>query len=166
MLKNIANDYAIIDFNNYNLIDILQGKKDISTLNNKTFKWDMKSGSKISDCPFYIGAFPVFDSTKLKVNFEKDVKTAEITVDGRKYKIILANQIKGNVIDKNKSEYSKYSDGRIMKVDKYVFKSNINYPSIFTIEEFPLFTFCDEEMKRKLESCHFNQLMFINCNVL
>lgn len=58
-LKNSVNGFATIDFSAINMDDVLK-KGNISLVAGKSFNWNKESGQAISDCPFYIGAMPIF----------------------------------------------------------------------------------------------------------
>jgi hypothetical protein len=164
-LKNLANGFASIDFADIDMNKVLkEGKVDI--IQGKSFKWNKSTGDLISDSPFYIGAMPIFDTKKLGNALSAlAVKSATFDVEGHSYTIIAAPQLKGNVINRDQSEMRTFRSGKIMNVSKYVFTEDINYPEIFTLEEFTLSTFCMPDIAKLLLSCKFAQLQFSECSV-
>lgn len=164
-LKNIANGYASIDFGDIDMTVVLkEGKLDL--IQGKIFKWNKNTGNAISDCPFYIGAMPIFDTEKLGgILSSLNVASAEFEVEGQSYTIIDAPHFNGNVINREKSEMRTFRSGKIMSVKKYVFNSGFNYPQIFTPSEFVMKTFCKKETAQLLLSCKFAQLQFVECEV-
>lgn len=164
-LKNIANGFASIDFGHIDMISVLkEGKLDL--VQGKSFKWNRSTGNAISDCPFYIGSMPIFDTEKLgAVLSSLNVTSAEFEVEGRKYTIIGAPHFSGEVINREKSEMRTFRSGKIMSVKKYVFNPGYNFPQAFTPTEFVMETFCQKETAQLLLSCKFLQLQFVECEV-
>lgn len=164
-LKNLVTGFATIDFSEVNMDAVLKDG-DLSIVSGKSFHWNKESGGKISDCPFYIGAMPIFATEKLGDTLkDTNIKTALIDVDGISYTVISAPCLSGQIINLKESNCRTFRSGKIMTVNKYVFNSGINYIPIFTPEEFVLFTFCNIEIAQKLQSCHFNQLQFVECQI-
>lgn len=164
-LKNRANGYATIDFSQIDMNIVLKEGK-LELINGKSFKWDKVTGEAIGDCPFYMGAMPIFSTEKLGQTFaDTDVKTATFDVEGTSYTIVDVPHLEENVINFDESKYRKFRSGKIMNISTYVFKSNVTYPPIFTPEEFVMFTFCKPEIAWKLLECRFSQLEFVECDV-
>ncbi len=165
-LKNSVNGFATIDFSAINMDDVLK-KGNISLVAGKSFNWNKESGQAISDCPFYIGAMPIFATEKLGDALKNTaVRTATFDVDGKSYTIVAAPHLIGKIINISESECRTFRNGKIMNVNKYVFNSNIQITSIFTPEEFVMFTFCTLEIAQQLQMCHFNELKFVECPIL
>ena len=164
-LKNITKGFASIDFGDIDMTAVLkEGKLDL--VQGKTFRWNRDTGNAVSDCPFYIGAMPVFDTEKIQgILSSINVASAEFIVEGRSYTIIGAPHFPGDVINREKSEMRTFKTGKIMNVKKYVFIPDFDYPQIFTPSEFVMETFCKKETIQLLLSCRFNQLQFVECDV-
>lgn len=162
-LKNIVDGFATIDFSGVNMTEIMKSG-DVSLLQGKDFKWNRTTGDIISDSPFYIGAMPIFATEKLQDVFS-DCKVCSSTfkVEGKSYTIIAASQMDGNVINLEHSKCRTFRSGKIMTVDKFVFNSGIDYPDVFTPKEYAVFTFCKEEICKRLINCRFSQLLFVEC---
>ena len=164
-LKNIANGFASIDFGDIDMTSVLK-EGVLELVKGKSFKWNRSTGNAISDCPFYIGAMPIFATEKISgVLSSLNVATAEFDDEGRSYTIIAAPHFNGEVINKEKSEMRTFKSGKVMSVKKYVFNSGFNYPQIFTPSEFVMETFCQKETAQLLLSCKFLQLQFVECEV-
>lgn len=162
-LKNIANGFASIDFGEIDMNAVLKEGR-LELVQGNSFRWNKSTGDKISDCPFYIGAMPVFDTKKLgNVLLNLNVKSASFDVEGKNYTMIVTPHFEGEVINRELSEMRTFRSGKVMSVSKYVFNAGIDYPAIFTPEEFALFTFCSIEVAQRLLSCHFSQLQFSEC---
>lgn len=165
-IKNQVEGYAIINFGNINMMEIVKNG-NVSILNGKSFTWDKSLNSAISDCPFYIGATPIFLTEKLGHVFDSsNVNMATFDVEGENYTIVLAPVLNENSINLTESKCRTFRSGKIMDVNEYVFTSGINYPEIFTPNEFRMFTFCNELIAKQLFSCHFNQLKFVECSIV
>lgn len=165
-IKNQVEGYAIINFGNINMMDIVKNG-NVSILNGKSFTWDKSLNSAISDCPFYIGATPIFLTEKLgHVLDGSNVNMATFDVEGENYTIVLAPVLNVNSINVSESKCRTFRSGKIMDVNEYVFTSGVDYPEIFTPQEFGLFTFCNESIAKQLFSCHFNQLNFVECSIV
>lgn len=165
-LRNAVNDFASIDFSEIDMNAVVkEGRIDL--IKEKQLTWNRNTGDNISDCPFYIGSIPIFDSDKLGDTFsDLNVKSAEFYVDGKSYTIIIAPQLAGSLINREASDMRTFRSGKIMYVRKYVFNPGYQYPVIFTPQEYALFTFCNMEMAKKLLACHFNELKFIECEIV
>lgn len=164
-LKNIVTGFASINFEDVDMTAVLkEGKTEL--LDGRSFSWDKSNGDAITDCPFYIGTLPIFDTDKLSDALANtSVKTANISVEGRSYTVIAAPHYKGNAINKQLSEMRCFRSGKIMTIHKYVFNSGLVFPTIFTPEEFVMYTFCDTDMAQKLLECEFSQLIFEECPI-
>lgn len=162
-LKNSVDGFATIDFSSIDM-DLVLKAGDLSLVAGKSFRWNKDSGQAISDCPFYIGAMPIFATEKLGTALNNSqVKTATFDVEGKSFTIVAAPHFQGQIINLQKSECRTFRSGKIMTVNKYVFNSNIQYPQIFTPAEFVMFTFCYSEIAQQLSECHFNDLRFVEC---
>ena len=165
-LKNHADGFASIDFSAIDMDAVLNEGK-IELISDKSFKWNKATGEKISDCPFYIGALPIFDTNKLGTVLNSiDVKFSTFEVEGRNYTLVAAPHFHGEIINREFSEMRTFRSGKIMAVKKYVFNKDFEYPAIFTPAEFNLCTFCNKEIKRYLQSCHFTELKFEECQIM
>lgn len=166
-MYNQANGYALIDFYDDEIDDILKGRLDVSTLNGDSFRWHFfEDATKISDSPFYLGAFPIFEEKKVRSLSFTDAKTALFKVEGVDYIAVAAPIISGNIIDKEKSDLLLFRSGKIMMVKKFALSSDILYPPIFRIDEYPMFTLVSDEMRISLTSLGLNQLLFEECNMV
>lgn len=164
-LKNIVNGYASINFNDVDITAVLKEGK-IELIQGRDFTWDKSNGDAITDCPFYIGALPIFDTVKLgDALANTGVKTAIITVEGKSYTVIAAPHFHGNIINKDLSDMRYFRSGKIMTIKNYVFNSGQDFPSIFTPEEFVMYTFCNSEIAQRLLNCEFSQLLFNECPI-
>lgn len=164
-LENYTEGYATIDFEGIDMISILK-MGNISILDGKKFKWNREVGSNIGDCPFYIGAMPIFATEKLgTILGAYNVNTATFSVEDKEYTIISPPHLEGKVINTQESKCRTFRSGKIMNVDKFVFNKDINYPVLFTPEEYVMFTFCNTELAQKLISCHFDQLKLTECDM-
>ena len=111
-LKNIANGFASIDFGDIDMTSVLK-EGVLELVKGKSFKWNRSTGNAISDCPFYIGAMPIFATEKISgVLSSLNVASAEFDVEGRSYTIIAAPHFNGEVINKEKSEMRTFKSGK------------------------------------------------------
>lgn len=165
-LLNKADGFASIDFGNIEISEIFKSG-NIQELSGKNFKWRTdKDNFKLSDCPFYIGAFPIFKTDGIKnILTELKVKYANFFVEGVSYTAISAPLFSGDVINKDLSSLRTFKSGKIMAIKKYVFNAGFDYPSIFRLQEFNLFTFVNQEVKEKLENCDFQNIIFQECEI-
>ena len=112
-LFNLANGYATIDFTNIDMNAIANGNQNVTVLSEQKLKWHFLEDDVVGDCPFYIGAFPIFESSKIEnVSFDASQK-ATFYVEGGKYTAIAAPIITGNIINEEKSEMRKFKSGKI-----------------------------------------------------
>lgn len=164
-LKNTVNGFASINFDGIDMALVLK-QGQVELLQGRSFSWDKSNGESISDCPFYIGALPIFDTQKLGNTFDvTNVKFAVFNVEGQSFTAVCAPHYDGEVINRSLSEMRTFRSGKIMSVKEYVLNAGFDYPSIFTPNEFPVNTFCDSEVARRLLDCNFSQLVFKECPI-
>ena len=58
-LRNKVDGYATINFGDIDMMNVLR-TGNVSVLNGQNFVWNKTIDSGISDCPFFIGAMPIF----------------------------------------------------------------------------------------------------------
>lgn len=165
-LTNKPNGFASINFGDLDMSKIL-ATGDIKQLNGREFHWTKDAdNSKISDCPFFIGALPIFKASKVASVIDKlNVNKALFSVDGESYTAIAAPLFKGKAINREKSTMRAFKSGKIMTVEKYVFNKGIAFPSAFRLEEFNLFTFVDQESYLLLKSCNLSEFVAEPCQL-
>lgn len=166
-LYNKVNGYTSIDFSNVNMSDIAKGIVNVSTITGINLCWKINEGDNVKgDCPFYIGAFPIFEAAKIKgITFE-NAETAVFKVEGKDFVAIAAPFLSGHIIDKEKSDLRLFKSGKIMSVKRFALINNNCYPSVFRLEEYPLFTFVCEDMMNALKKLDFAQLLFDECEIV
>lgn len=163
-LFNEVNGYASIDFSDVNMGDIVKGIVSVKAISEKSLLWNPTDNESIKgDCPFYIGAFPVFDATKTKGFDFTNAETATFKVEGKEFVAVAAPMLSGQLIDKEKSDMRLFKSGKIMNVRRFALKSGCSYPPIFRLEEYPLYTFVCEEMMKSLQELGLTQLKFEEC---
>ena len=163
-LYNEVNGYASVDFTNVNMSDIAKGIVNVSAISDINLNWKIDEDDNVKGyCPFYLGAFPVFDATKVKgCSFER-AEIAQFRVEDRGFVAVAAPILLGQIIDKEKSDLRLFKSGKIMSVKRFALKKNISYPPIFRLEEYPLFTFVSEGMMNSLKKTGLTQLGFEEC---
>ena len=120
------------------------------------FQWSDSAGDKVCDFPFIDGNIPVMSEkayTSICSIIALCASHTNIEVEGDKYEIIEAKKI-SRALDTENSEIEHFKNGRIMYIDKYVFKANVVYPPMFRIEELPIFTFVTEKVIKKLQKAN------------
>ena len=165
-LKSVTDNYKSIDYRNLDVYGLLDNTKDITKLNGTRLNWwEERGGQFISDCPFIIGSLPVFDYIKLGSSlsgFNSSFKKAIFDVDNKKYVAIQANIVSG-LLDERESSIRWFTSGKIMEVYDYVFNSSSDFPPLFKLKEYQVYTFCTEEVADKLRGCNFRQLELVEC---
>ena len=163
-LYNEVNGYASIDFTNANMSDIAKGIVNVSAISGINLNWKIDEEDTVKgDCPFYIGAFPVFDATKTKGFDFKNAETATFKVEDKEFVAVSAPMLSGQLIDRDKSDLRLFKSGKIMNVRRFALKSGCSYPPIFRLEEYPLYTFVCEEIMKSLQELGLTQLKFEEC---
>ena len=107
----------------------------------------------------------IFDYIKLSSSlsgFDSSFRKAIFDVDNKKYTAIQANIVSG-LLDEEKSSIRWFTSGRIMEVYDYVFNSSSDFPPLFKLKEYPIYTFCTEDVADKLRDCNFRQLELVEC---
>lgn len=165
-LKNKVDGFATINFGDTDMMSVLR-TGNVSVLEGQNFVWNKSVDNCISDCPFFIGTMPIFASEKLgDVLKNIDCTTATFMVEGIPYTVVAAPPVTGNTIDLEKSKCKTFRSGKIMEVKEYSFYKRDSFPEIFTIEEYKMHTFCNEEIIKLLHSCHFEHLLIKECTIL
>jgi len=164
-LKNKVEGFKSIDFGDLDVNSIAKGVSNIDLLSGKNFTWkDCDDTFDKSDCPFFIGAFPIFELSKIdKIGIL--VEFVCFKVDNFDYVAFKTVPFLENVLNIEKSDMRLFKSGKIMNINTYVFK-NENYPSVFRIKEYPLFTFVNETFAQVLKGSGLNQLEFEECEVI
>ena len=142
-------------------------EKAVKSLDNKKLEWieedEYDKSRQTSDCPFIDDAIPVFLGKKFRLPV-KDCVTSKFDVVNEKYIAVLAPEVEG-ILNIKSSKISKFRDGGIMNVEGYVFNNLSEYPSLFRVKEYPVFTFCTEEVKKNLELSNFKFLKFMEIKI-
>lgn len=165
-----GNDFKSIQYAQTPLMEIIgeEDWKNINDIESYSFHWS-EENKEVSDAPFLIGAIPIFRSDALtyaKIVFPKDcVKEVTIHVDGIEYVIIKAIGKVDDLLDEKKSVISRFADGRIMNIEKYIFKAKDNVPPIFKLAQYPLFTFVTDEIGDKLKAATLSGLKLERCKI-
>ena len=165
-MYNEVNGYASIDFANVNMSDVAKGIANVCSISGISLSWKMDEDNNIKgDSPFYLGAFPIFEATKLKgIDFE-NAETATLMVEGEDFVAVAAPMLSGQIINREKSNIRLFKSGKIMSVKRFTLKKSFSYPQMFRLEEFPLYTFVCEETMKSLKELRLSQLMFEECEL-
>jgi hypothetical protein len=165
-IKNQVEGFATINFGDINMMSILK-TGDVSILDGKHFSWNKTIGNAISDCPFFIGAMPIFSTEKLgDALLNTNAKTATFNVEGSMFTIVAALPIVGKVINTEKSKCRLFRNGKIMEVAEYVLNNASDFADIFTLQEYPMYTFCELDIAKRLQLCHFKHLILKECSII
>lgn len=163
-------DYRTIVYDNTPLMKII-GKEDwgdIKEIENYPYQWDDEQ-KEICDAPFLIGAIPIFKTDALKrigmILLDSLVTLIPIRVGDIEYTILKANEYEKNILNEKKSTISRFSDGRIMDIEKYVFIPFDNAPEVFKVASYPLFTFVTEKLASKLTEANLTGLAMEKCKI-
>lgn len=163
-------DYRTIKYEGTPLMSFLEDDNfdDYEAIENFQYQWD-NHDKPICDCPFLIGAIPIIRKTALakipSVISNDLVKSIHIQIEGEPYEILLAKNILKDALNESKSIIDRFSDGRIMSIDKYVFKKNA-YKPIFRIRQLPLFTFITDQLAESISKAHLTGLAMEECVIL
>lgn len=167
-LYNPNQEYRTIQIANTPLLVAIDHNDYSKTIDihNTQYHWD-NLDKELCDCPFLIGAIPVFRKEKIyKIRYifsSQDISTTELIVDGASYILLITNNVVKGLLDERKSTITRFSDGRIMTVENYVFKKKKEYPDIFRIEELPLFTFVTDRIANELLEQNLSGLAMEEC---
>lgn len=164
--------YKAIAYGNTPLLENIGEDKweNIPQIESFSYNWNVDDKEKeCGDCPFLIGAIPVFSTNVLKnikKYLSKDlVDVISIKVENREYAIIKAQKLVANLLDERDSQITRYSDGNIMSVEKYVFKETNELPMIFSLSEYSLFTFVTGQLAEVLLCINPRGLEIEKCKI-
>ena len=147
--------------------DIVKGIVNVSSISDINLYWKIDEDDNVKgDCPFYIGAFPIFEAAKIKSIAFENAETAAFKVEGEDFVAVATPFLSGHIIDKEKSNLRLFKSGKIMSVKRFALINNYCYPSVFRLEEYPLFTFVREDMMKDLKNLDFAQLLFEECELV
>lgn len=162
-------DYRTIDYDKTPLMRII-GEEDwgnLKELEDYPYKWDDEK-KDVCDAPFLIGAIPIIRTdalSRIAAPLPSSlVQQVHIKVGGIEYTILKAKAV-GNILNERKSDIDRFSDGRIMDVEKYVFNYSKDTPAIFRIAQYPLFTFVTDELAESMMNAKLTGLSFDKCAV-
>ena len=166
-----SNDFRSIQYAQTPLMKII-GEEDwenVNDIEHYSFHWS-EDNKEVSDAPFLIGAIPIFRSealTQAGIIFPDDfVEEVTIKVEGTEYVIVKATQIVTDLLDEKRSKISRFSNGRIMDIERYVFKKNNKVPPIFKLKQYPLFTFVTDALGDKLNAAAISGLKLEKCKII
>ena len=163
-------DYKTIAYEGTPLMSFLEDCHfdDYESIRKFNYHWE-NSDKPISDCPFLIGAIPVIRKSaipKIRPAISSDLALLiDILVEGEPFVIILAKNILEDVLNESKSIINRFSDGRIMNIEKYVFKKNIPYPPIFKISQLPTFTFITDLLFEAISDANLTGICMERCEI-
>lgn len=164
--------YKTIDYGKTPLMNII-GEEDWGNLSEiKEFPYQWKNDNEadsVSDCPFLIGAIPVFSLQTMNLIKEQLTSdTAEIipiSIENETFCILRAKLRVANLLNERKSKITRFSDGRIMSIEKYVFKNEDKMPLLFQLQQYPLFTFVTGTLADLLLAVHPTGLCMEECKI-
>lgn len=160
-----------IDYTNSPIQENLYNFKwnDIDEVSSFLYKWNIKNGSRFSNCPFIIGSIPVFSESVFYSLFNAfdlgKTQNIPINVEGNRFFILNTLNVVHDLLDKKKSDISFFPDGRIMKIDSFTFSKRKNLPPIFKIPETNINTFVNEEMASRIINIMPKELILEKCKV-
>lgn len=181
-LYSKTDGYRSIAYRKTPLMNIIGEKNRVDNIEieNFPYEWDEENEyRRVSDSPFLIGAIPIFSQrtmNKIKDFLTEDmVELIPISIEKKKFEVVRAKIRMANLLDEKRSKITRFSDGRIMSVEKYVFKNNGNLPLLFQLQQYPLFTFATGILADKLfelcpsglclEECKIHESFFAVCRV-
>lgn len=135
-----------------------------------SFQWENDSEVKeICDCPFIIGSIPVFsvkgyNIIKPFIN-QSDVQVIPIKVEGDMFYILNTTKVISNILNEHKSKIVRFSSGKIMDIEKYVFNESKSIPSFFRIKQFDTFTFVTEGVAKEIMESDLTGIVVEECQI-
>lgn len=169
-LAGDVSSFRQIEYSNTFIKDILMSNRpvDCSGCPEIDLKWTPDSIEfPIGDCPFITGSLPVF-SKKITDQLSSGglisgINMVPLTIEGEPYSLMIAQNRLANTLNKRKSKIESFPDGRIITINRYVFRNTIDYPEWFVIEEYPFYTFVNERVKKVLDQIKPEGLIMENC---
>lgn len=169
-LYNPNRDYRTVVYGETPLMSFLENTNgvDYDSIQRFDYRWD-SNDKPICDCPFLIGCVPVIRKaaiSKIQAVISRDlILPIDIQVEGESFEILVAKNVLTDALNESKSQISRFSDGRIMTIDKYVFKKKKTYPLIFKISQYPTFTFITDDLYNLLVEANLTGLAMEECKV-
>lgn len=96
----------------------------------------------------------------------KDTQAIRINVEGNKFVIFNTFNVVQDILNKKRSDISYFPDGRIMRINSFVFKNKKELPLIFKIPETNINTFINEDLANFLKSISPKGLIIEKCKVV
>ena len=169
----ISENYeSSIDYSNSPIMENLYECKwsNIDDISSFIYKWVGNNGEFFNDCPFIIGTIPVFSEKMYNCISDKyqmeDTQAIKINVEGNRFVIVNTFNVVNDLLNKKKSDISYFPDGRIMRINNFVFKNKKELPLIFKIPETNINTFVNEELANFLKSISPKGLIIEKCKVV
>ena len=143
---NPSRKYRTIDYANTPIIENI-GKKEwvnLQEVSSFNYTWDDPK-KDICDCPFIMGAIPVFSSKAYdriaKYICPRNAQIIPISIDKKEYFIVNIITFEDDFLNIKKSDIVYFSNHHIMDITNYVFKRNIEIPFWFRLSQYINFTF-------------------------
>lgn len=168
---NPNREYKAIDYAETPILDNLgkiywENQVEVSSF---PYTWVKGEGEDICDCPFIIGSVPVFSEAAYRAiasHFDKnEMQIIPIFVEGIPYYIVNVIRVLPDILNEKKSKIVRFSDGRVMDIEKYVFQKKVNVPNIFKISQLDTYTFVNEEMASIIMDAHLTGLALEKCKI-
>ena len=160
-LNHKANGYATVDMD-FDVISIMQQESwsDLKKYKDNEFPWIKEDDDNLGECPFYIGALPIFSNRIISelIAVEPSIKHIPIFIEGKSFGIVFTDNVIGGSLNIKSSKVTKFPDGRIMSIEKYVL-NRMEYPVIFRLKEYNLHTFVNEHVANVLSSLDVEDLL-------
>lgn len=168
---NPNRDYKTIDYSETPILDNLgkiywENQAEISSF---PYTWVKDERKDICDCPFIIGSVPVFNEVAYKTitNYlnKNEMQIIPIHVEGIPYYIVNSLRVLPDILNEKKSKIVRFSDGRIMDIEKYVFQKKEEVPNIFKISQLNSYTFVDKKMASIIIDAHLKGIYLEKCKI-
>lgn len=168
---NPNRDYKTIDYAETPILDNLgkvywENQTEVSSF---LYTWVKDEGEGICDCPFIIGSVPVFNETAYRAITsyldKNEMQIIPIFVEGIPYYIVNVLRVLPDILNEKKSKIIRFSDGRIMDIEKYVFQKKDSIPNIFKISQLDTYTFVNEKMASIIMEAHLTGIALEKCKV-
>lgn len=139
---------------------------NVKNISKETYSWDNMDKSHC-DCPFIIGSVPVFPYSVLDILkplfVGQKIQIIPIRVEDGQYAIVNTTEVLDGVLNEKKSKLTRFQDGRIMDVEKYILKPLKYCSNMFKLREFPVFTFISETLYNTIHKLGLSGIVFEEC---
>lgn len=148
--------------------EVLNNQKSLEAADGAKCSWieDKTNLEGFANAPFIFDSIPVVDTHAYNVlePFMMGIKRSIISVAGEEYYILFSERPDPNLLDEKESSIRRFSNGRIMDIKRYVFKTD-KVPALFGITQRPYYLFATDDVVNAIREAGLTGFDFEECHI-